>query len=63
LAENPSKFDPREYSKPAREAAKAVCVSRFEAFGCAGYASRIKPISLEKMALRYKNGELSQIVC
>ncbi len=62
LIENPSKFDPREYNKPAREAAKQVVKARFEAFGCAGMASRIKAISLEKMAVRYKTGELTQIV-
>ncbi|MCL2590987.1 MAG: fructose-bisphosphate aldolase class II [Betaproteobacteria bacterium] len=62
MVENPSKFDPREYNKPAREAAKAVCVARYEAFGCVGQASLIKAVSLEKMASRYKNGELAQIV-
>ena len=62
LVENPSKFDPREYNKPAREAAKQVVKARFEAFGCAGMASRIKAISLEKMAARYKAGELTQVV-
>ena len=62
LFENPSKFDPRDYLKPAREAAKKICLARFEAFGCAGQASRIKPITLEQMAERYKKGELNQIV-
>ena len=62
FAENPSKFDPRDYLKPAREAAKKICLARYEAFGCAGRASQIKPLSLEKMADRYKNGELNQIV-
>ncbi|MBN8441137.1 MAG: fructose-bisphosphate aldolase class II [Thauera sp.] len=62
LFENPSKFDPREFNKPAREAAKQVCKARFEAFGCAGMASKIKPVSLEKIAARYKAGELTQVV-
>jgi fructose-bisphosphate aldolase class II len=62
LFENPSKFDPRDYLKPAREAAKKVCIARFEAFGSAGQAAKIKPISLEKMAERYRSGELAQIV-
>jgi len=62
LFENPSKFDPRDYLKPAREAAKKVCIARFNAFGCAGQASKIKPIPLEKMAELYKNGKLAQIV-
>ena len=62
LAENPSKFDPRDYLKPAREAAKKICKARFEAFGCAGQASKIKPFSLEQMSERYKKGELNQVV-
>ena len=62
FAESPDKFDPREYLKPARAAAKAVCKSRYEAFGCAGMASKIKPIPLEKMAERYRKGELAQQV-
>jgi fructose-bisphosphate aldolase class II len=62
LFENPSKFDPRDYLKPAREAAKKICLARFEAFGSAGQASKIKPITLEQMAERYKKGELNQIV-
>ena len=62
FAENPSKFDPREYLKPAREAAKQVCKARFEAFGAAGNASKIKPIALDKIAAAYKSGALNQIV-
>ncbi|MGN6388168.1 MAG: class II fructose-bisphosphate aldolase [Burkholderiaceae bacterium] len=62
LAENPSKFDPRDYLKPARAAAMEVCKARYVAFGCEGQASKIKPIPLEKMAERYKKGELAQIV-
>ncbi len=62
MFENPSKFDPRDYLKPAREAAKMVCKARFLAFGCEGQAAKIKPITLEKMAEQYKNGSLSQVV-
>ncbi|MFA7437149.1 class II fructose-bisphosphate aldolase [Castellaniella sp.] len=62
LFENPSKFDPREYLKPAREAAKKVCLARYEQFGTAGHASRIKPIPLSDMAARYASGELHQLV-
>lgn len=62
FVENPQKFDPREYLKPAREAAKKVCLSRFQAFGCEGQAAKIKAIPLEKMAQRYQKGELAQIV-
>jgi fructose-bisphosphate aldolase class II len=62
LFENPSKFDPRDYLKPAREAAKEICKARFIAFGCEGQAGKIKPVPLEKMAERYKSGELTQLV-
>jgi fructose-bisphosphate aldolase class II len=62
LAENPSKFDPRDYLKPAREAAKLVCKARFLSFGCEGQASKIKPIPLEKIAEQYKKGALAQLV-
>src|SRR5699024_2859761 len=58
----PDKFDPREYMKPAREAAKAICVARYQQFGTAGHASSIKPIPLEEMARRYASGELAQKV-
>ena len=62
FVENPSKFDPRDYLKPAREAAKLVCKARFLSFGCEGQAAKIKPLSLEKIAEKYKKGELAQIV-
>jgi fructose-bisphosphate aldolase class II len=62
LHENPSKFDPREFLKPAREAAKQVCKARFLSFGCEGQAGKIKAVPLEKMAERYKKGDLAQIV-
>lgn len=53
FVESPEKFDPRDYLKPAREAMKKVCVDRMTAFGQAGWASKIKPISLADMAKRY----------
>ena len=62
LVENPTKFDPRDFLKPAREAAKKICLARYQAFGCTGQASKIKVIALEKMAERYSKGELNQIV-
>jgi len=62
LFENPSKFDPRDYLKPAREAAKKICVARYNAFGCEGRADKIRPVPLEKMAERYAKGELAQRV-
>ena len=62
LAEHPDKFDPRDFLKPAREAAKKICVARYEAFGCAGQGGKIKPVALDKMAERYAKGELNQLV-
>ncbi|WP_085314426.1 class II fructose-bisphosphate aldolase [Derxia lacustris] len=60
--ENPSKFDPREYLKPAREAAKKVCVQRYREFGCEGQASKIKAITLVDVAAAYASGKLAQQV-
>ncbi len=54
LADNPSNFDPRKFLKASTEAMKEICVARFEAFGCAGHADKIKPVSLEKMVDFYK---------
>jgi fructose-bisphosphate aldolase class II len=62
LAEHKSAFDPRDYLKPAREAAKAICVARYQQFGCAGMGSKIKPMPLDAVAAKYKSGELKQIV-
>ncbi|MES2118724.1 MAG: class II fructose-bisphosphate aldolase, partial [Pseudomonadota bacterium] len=62
LFENPSKFDPRDFLKPARQAAMDICKARFLAFGCEGQAAKIKPIALEKMAERYAAGSLAQVV-
>lgn len=50
---NPSEFDPRKYLGPAKDAAKLVCLQRFEEFGTSGNASKIKPVSLEAMAKKY----------
>ena len=61
-AENPDKFDMREWMKPAREAAKAICKQRYIEFGCEGQGSKIKGISLAIMAAKYTQGELAQLV-
>ena len=50
---SPSEFDPRKPLKAAIKAAAEICKARFEAFGTAGQASKIKPIPLAKMAKRY----------
>ena len=62
FAENPSKFDPREYLKPAREAAKEICKQRYQQFGCEGQAAKIKAQALTSVAQRYASGELTQVV-
>jgi fructose-bisphosphate aldolase, class II len=62
MAEKPSEFDPRKFLADAQKAAREICVARYVAFGCAGQASKIKPLPLEAMAERYRKGELNQIV-
>ena len=62
LFENPGKFDPRDYLKPAREAAKAICKQRYIQFGCEGQAGKIQPVPLTAVAHKYETGELSQHV-
>jgi fructose-bisphosphate aldolase class II len=52
-AENPAEFDIRKSFGEARKAARGICKARFEAFGCAGMAPKIKPIALEALAKRY----------
>jgi fructose-bisphosphate aldolase class II len=62
LHENPSHFDPRDYLKPARAAARKICKERYQQFGCEGQAGRIQPVALDRIAHRYRTGELSQHV-
>jgi len=59
LAEHPGEFDPRKYLKPAMDAMRVVCRQRFEEFGAAGQASKIRPIALSDMSKRYAKGELA----
>ncbi|MCU4319343.1 fructose-bisphosphate aldolase class II [Acinetobacter bereziniae] len=54
MAEKPSEFDPRKFFSETVEAMKKICVDRYTAFGTAGNADKIRPISLEKMVDRYK---------
>jgi fructose-bisphosphate aldolase class II len=61
-AENPDKFDMREWMKPAREAAKAVCKQRYLEFGCEGQGAKVKGVPLSTMAREYAQGELAQVV-
>jgi fructose-bisphosphate aldolase class II len=53
FATDRTEFDPRKALIAARQAARGICKARFEAFGCAGQASRIKPVALELMTRRY----------
>ncbi|MFN2381683.1 MAG: class II fructose-bisphosphate aldolase [Guyparkeria sp.] len=60
LEENKANFDPRKFLKEATAGMQAICKARFEAFGSAGMASKIRPISLEEMYKRYESGSLKQ---
>jgi fructose-bisphosphate aldolase, class II len=62
MNENKGHFDPRDYLKPARAAAKKICIERYQQFGCAGQASKIKPIGMSVMAEKYAKGELNAVV-
>ncbi len=53
FAKQPSEFDPRKALIAAKNAARDIVKARFEAFGCAGHASKLKPIHLDVMAGRY----------
>ncbi len=61
FAEKPGEFDPRAYLKPAKEAMKKVCIQRFNEFGAAGQAGKIKPLSTAQMAKRYASGALDPV--
>jgi fructose-bisphosphate aldolase class II len=62
LVEDKKNFDPRKFLAASTKAMKEICKARYEAFGSAGQASKIKPISLDSMAARYSKGELNAII-
>jgi fructose-bisphosphate aldolase class II len=62
LAKNKSEFDPRKYLAETTKAMKLVVKERYEAFGTAGWAEKIRPVSLEAMYQRYAKGELDPVV-
>jgi fructose-bisphosphate aldolase class II len=62
MFENPDKFDAREWLKPARAAAQAICKQRYVEFNCAGQAAKIKPLTLVAVAQQYSAGTLAQVV-
>jgi fructose-bisphosphate aldolase class II len=58
LAENPEQFDPRKYLGLASLAMQSICEARFEAFGAAGQADKIRVVSMEEMTKLYSRGSL-----
>ena len=59
LVDNRKEFDPRKFLAASTKAMKQICKARYEAFGTAGNASKIRPLSLETMFQRYEKGELA----
>ncbi len=62
LSQFPKDFDPRKFLGVTIKAMREICKLRYEAFGAAGQASKIKIISMENMATRYAKGELNPII-
>jgi fructose-bisphosphate aldolase class II len=62
LHDNPSNFDPRKFLKESTKGMMEICKARYEAFGSAGQADKIKSISLEKMFMDYASGKLDPVV-
>ena len=58
--EKKQEFDPRKLTLPGTQKMQELVESRFEAFGTAGNATKISPISLDEMTKRYESGELKQ---
>ena len=54
----PKEFDPRKFLIPAMEEMEKLCLDRFERFGTAGHASKIRVIDMDEMARRYASGAL-----
>ncbi|HUW85052.1 MAG TPA: class II fructose-bisphosphate aldolase [Phycisphaerae bacterium] len=54
FATKKGEFDPRKYLSPAREAMEKVCVARMTAFGQAGNAGKIKPVTCKQMVSFYQ---------
>ena len=61
LAANPKEFDPRHFLKPSIKYMQKVCGDRYQQFGSAGNASKIKQIGLDDYAAKYSKGELAAI--
>ncbi len=60
--DKPTEFDPRKFMIPAMEEMEKLCLDRFQRFGTAGNASKIKVIDLDDMAKRYADGSLDPVI-
>ena len=58
LNDNRSNFDPRKFLAASTDAMKDICKARYESFGTAGNASKIRVLSLDAKTSRYLSGEL-----
>jgi fructose-bisphosphate aldolase, class II len=58
----PDEFDPRKFLGDAMKVVRDLCRDRFEAFGCAGQAPKIKPVPVDAMAEFYSSGKLGQVI-
>jgi len=59
MAKHPAEFDPRKYLQESVKAMSEICIARYQAFGCAGQGSKIKPLSLDTMVDLYVSGKLT----
>jgi len=62
MKKNNAEFDPRKFLQAAMDETRKICIERFEAFGSAGQAAKIRPLELDVMAQRYRAGALRQVV-
>lgn len=60
-AKDPKNFDPRHFMKPSITYMKNVCLERYQQFGTAGNASKIKQMTLDDYAAKYAKGELNAV--
>ena len=58
MAKNTAQFDPRKYLGEATQAMKNICLARYEAFGTAGWADKIRCVPMEDMFKQYESGDL-----
>ncbi len=58
---DPKNFDPRHFMKPSITYMKNVCLERYQQFGTAGNASKIKQMTLDDYAAKYAKGELNAV--